>query len=55
VQSDKTLRNLTAREIVENMETLVKIQYSHRYGQLYTETNPLQKKIMEAFGVVIQT
>jgi hypothetical protein len=25
------------------METLVRIKYSHRYGQLYTETNPIQR------------
>ena len=37
------------------METLVQIKYSHRYGQLYTETNPIQRKIMAAFGVTIPT
>ena len=55
IQEDKILRNLTVREVMEDMETLVQIRYSHRYGQLYTETNPIQRKIMEAFGVVIPT
>lgn len=50
---DKVLKNLTVREIIENMETLVKIKYSQRYGQLYTETNPIQRKIMEVFGFSI--
>jgi len=53
IQGDKTLRNLTVREVMEDMETLVRIKYSHRYGQLYTETNPIQRKIMEAFAVTV--
>jgi len=52
-QRDKILKNLTVREVIENMETLVKIKYSHRYGQLYTEINPIQRKIMETFGLAI--
>lgn len=55
IQGDSILKNLTVREVMENMETLVRIKYSHRYGQLYTETNPIQRKIMDAFGVVIPT
>ena len=55
IQEDKVLRNLTVREVMENMETLVQIKYSHRYGQLLTETNPIQRKIMEAFGVTLST
>ena len=55
IQDDKILRNLTVREVMEDMETLVQIKYSHRYGQLLTETNPIQRKIMAAFGVKLQT
>ena len=55
IQNDRILRNLTVREVMEEMETLVKIKYSHRCGQLYTETNPTQRKIMSAFGVAIPT
>jgi len=55
IQENKILRNLTVREVMEDMETLVQIRYSHRYGQLLTETNPIQRKIMEAFGVNIMT
>lgn len=55
IQDDKTLKNLTVREVMEEMEILVKIKYSHRYGQIYTETNPTQRKIMSAFGVAIPT
>ncbi len=55
IQSDKILRNLTVREVMEDMETLVKITYSGRYGQLYTETSPIQRKIMEVFGLTLPT
>jgi transposase len=54
-RTNEDLSSLTVREIMETMETLVKITYSGRYGQLYTETGPLQRKIMEAFGVTIPT
>jgi transposase len=55
IQGDKELRNLTVREVMEAMETLVRITYSGRYGQLYTETGPLQRKIMEVFGIILPT
>jgi transposase len=51
----KGTADLTVREIMEAMEPLVKITYSGRYGQLYTETSPLQRKIMEAFGITVPT
>jgi transposase len=51
IQNDKILRNLTIREIMEHLETMVKITYSGRYGQLYTETSPLQRHIMQTFGI----
>jgi len=55
IQKDAELRNLTVREVMEDMETLVRITYSGRYGQLYTETGPIQRKIMEAFGLTLPT
>jgi len=55
IQEDKILKNLTVREIMEDMETLVKITYSGRYGQLHTETSPIQREIMKAFGIAITT
>ncbi len=54
LQADKMLRGLTVREVMGDMETLVQIRYSHDYGQLYTATSPVQRKIMKAFGVSIQ-
>jgi transposase len=45
------IKNLTVREIMEDLETVVKITYAKRYKPLYTETNRIQKKIIEAFGI----
>ena len=55
IQDDAALRNLTVREVMEDMEALVRISCSGRYGQLYTETGPLQRKIMEVFGLTHPT
>ena len=29
------------------METLVRVKYSNRYGQVFTETTPVQRRILE--------
>ena len=50
-QADKKLKYMTAREIMEEMETLVKIKYSNRYGQVFTETTPVQRKIIDVFDI----
>jgi len=54
-KQDKVLKNYTVREIMEHMETLVRIKFSGRYGQLYTETYPIQRKIMEVFELSLPT
>lgn len=54
-KKDKILKNLTVREIFEHMETLVKVKFSRRYGQLYTETYPIQRRIMEVFELTLST
>ncbi len=36
---------------MEEMETLVRVKYSNRYGQVFTETTPLQRRIMEVFDI----
>lgn len=50
-KNTETIKNMTVREIMESMETLVQIKYEKRYGSLYTETSPLQRKIIEAFSI----
>ena len=52
-REDRILRNLTVREVMEEMETLARITYSNRYGQVYTETSPIQRNIMEAFKLTL--
>ena len=51
IQADDKLKYLTTREVMEEMETLTRVKYSNRYGQVFTETTPIQRRIMEAFGV----
>lgn len=54
-RGDEKLRHLTVREIMEEMETLVRIKYSNRYGEVFTETTPIQRRIMDVFGVELPT
>jgi hypothetical protein len=42
---------MTVREVMEEMETLTKIKYSNRYGQVFTETTKTQRHILEVFAV----
>jgi transposase len=48
------LKRLGVREIMEQMETLVEVKYSGRYGSIVTEVDPLQRDIMDAFGLFVQ-
>jgi len=45
------LRYKTVREIMEAMESLVRITYSARYGCSLSEVGPIQQKIIDAFGL----
>lgn len=55
IKTNKKLKHLTVREVLEEMETLTRIKYSNRYGQIFTETTPLQKYIMQEFGIKLPT
>jgi len=55
IKTNNKLKYLTTREVLEEMETLTKIKYSNRYGQIFTETAPLQKHIMQAFEINLPT
>jgi transposase len=48
------LKHLGVREIMEAMETIVEVRYSGRYGNIVTEADPLQRSIIEVFGVSIE-
>ena len=45
------LKDLTVREIMEHLETLVKVTSPGRYKQVYTETYPVQREILDAFNI----
>lgn len=51
IQKDDKLKYMTVREVMEEMETLARIKYSNRYGQVYTETNPRQRQILRVFDI----
>ena len=55
IQADKKLKYMTVREVMEEMETLTKIKYSNRYGQVFTETTKTQRNIMDVFDVDLPT
>jgi hypothetical protein len=40
--------------MLESMETVVRITFSGRRGGITTETGPLQRKIIEAFGLQLE-
>jgi len=50
-RENQTLQYLTAREVIEEMESLNRIAFSNRYGKIFTETNPLQRHIIKAFDI----
>lgn len=51
IRADKKLKYLTPREVLEELETVSKIKYSNRYGQLFTEITARQRHIMETFSI----
>ena len=44
-------RYMSVREIMEAMETVVRITYSGRYGCTISEIGPVQQKIIDTFGL----
>jgi transposase len=51
----EVLRYLSAREILEAMESIVQITYSDCSGVAVSETGPLQRTIIEAFNIPQKT
>jgi len=50
-KQNKKMRLMTVREIMEAMECIVQITYSGRYGSTISEIAPLQRDIVDAFGL----
>jgi transposase len=53
VKSNKKLRHMAVREVIEAMEPIMKIRYSGKYGEVITEIGPLQREIIDAFKLDI--
>jgi transposase len=51
IKEDKSLKYFSVRKVMEEMETLVRVKYSNRYGQVYTETTPIQRRIIDLFDI----
>jgi hypothetical protein len=49
------LKRLGMREIMEQMETIVEVKYSGRYGSIITEADPLQRDILDAFDITYES
>jgi transposase len=47
----KELQYMLIRDIMEAMESVVRITYSGRYGNVITEMGPLERDILGVFGV----
>jgi hypothetical protein len=54
-RQSESLKNMGARDIMEALESVVEVKYSGRYGRIVTEVDPLQRNIMEVFGVTLES
>lgn len=54
-KQSQTLKKKGVRDIMEAVESIVELKYSGRYGKIITEIDPLQRDIMDAFGVTVET
>ncbi len=55
IKADDKLKYLTVRGLMEEMETLTRIKYTNRYGQIFTETTPIQRHVLEVFEIRLPT
>lgn len=50
-RGSETIKSLGTRKIMEHLESIIKITYAGRYGSVISETSPLQREILSAFGI----
>ena len=56
VRQSEDLRYMSVREVMEALECVVRITFSDRPGRsVISETGPLQRKIIDAFNLVLET
>jgi hypothetical protein len=54
-KDSEALKYKGAREVLEAMESVVRITFSGRHSSITTETCPLQLKIIETFGLQLDS
>jgi transposase len=54
-KQNKEMRFMTVREIMDAMECIVRITYSGRYGSTISEIAPLQRDIINALGLELNS
>lgn len=47
------IHQYTVRELLQEMDTLTKIKYSGKYGQILTEVTKPQRKILQTLGIEV--
>jgi hypothetical protein len=55
VRNDKSLKYMSPREIMEAMESIIKITCIDKPWSIYSETSPIQQKIVDHFGIDTET
>jgi hypothetical protein len=55
VKSSEVIRHLSAREVMEALESLVEVTYSGNGGSIVSEAGPIQRSIIEAFDISQKT
>jgi len=53
MRSNDLMELYTVRELLQEMETLTKIKYSGKYGQIFTELTKSQRKILKSLQIEI--
>jgi transposase len=51
IRANDKLKRMSVREVLEAMEPIVRMRFSGRYGEVVSEVGPLQREIMNAFGL----
>jgi hypothetical protein len=55
VRGDKALKYLSPREVMEAMESIVRITCVDKPWSIYSETSPIQQKIVDLFDIATET
>ena len=51
MRKSKLIERYTVRELLQEMETFVKVQYSGKYGYIFTEVTKPQREILKSLNI----